>query len=72
MCAPYRAQTKGKVERFNAQVLTLLGTPAEREIITAGPFTAISEGRYLLWEPEDQSVRELNRQPPSRRRATTR
>jgi len=44
---------QGKVVRF-------------RTTIRAGPFTAISDGRYLVWEPEDQQFRELNRQPPSR------
>ncbi len=57
---------QGKVVRFRATVLTIEGTQAEREIIRAGPFTAISDGRYLVWEPEDQQFRELNRQPPSR------
>ncbi len=57
---------QGKVVRFRATVLTIEGSQAEREIIRAGPFSAISDGRYLLWEPEDQQFRELNRQPPSR------
>jgi biopolymer transport protein ExbB len=57
---------QGKVERFRTDVLTIEGSPAEREIIRAGPFTAISDGRYLLWEAADQQLRELNRQPPSR------
>ena len=57
---------QGKVVRFRATVLTIEGTQAEREVIRAGPFSAISDGRYLLWEPEDQQLRELNRQPPSR------
>ena len=57
---------QGKVVRFRATVLTIEGSQAEREIIRAGPFSAISDGRYLLWEPEDQQLRELNRQPPSR------
>jgi biopolymer transport protein ExbB len=57
---------QGKVVRFRTTVLTIEGTQAEREVIRAGPFSAISDGRYLLWEPEDQQLRELNRQPPSR------
>ena len=57
---------QGKVSRFRAKVLTIEGTQEEREVIRAGPFSAISGGRYLVWEPEDQLLRELNRQPPSR------
>jgi biopolymer transport protein ExbB len=57
---------QGKVVRYRTTVLTIEGTQAEREVIRAGPFSAISNGHYLLWEPEDQQLRELNRQPPSR------
>ncbi len=57
---------QGKVVRYRTMVLTTEGSQAEREVIRAGPFSAISDGRYLLWEPEDQQLRELNRQPPSR------
>jgi biopolymer transport protein ExbB len=57
---------QGKVSRYRTTVLTIEGTQAEREVIRAGPFSAISGGRYLVWEPEDQQLRELNRQPPSR------
>jgi biopolymer transport protein ExbB len=57
---------QGKVARYKTTVLTIEGTQAEREVIRAGPFTAISNGRFLLWEPEDQQLRELGRQPPSR------
>ncbi len=57
---------QGKVVRYRAMVLTTEGSQEEREIIRAGPFSAISDGRYLLWEPEDQQLRELQRQPPSR------
>jgi len=57
---------QGKVVRYRATVLTTEGSQAEREIIRAGPFSAIANGRYLLWEPGDQQLRELTRQPPSR------
>ena len=57
---------QGKVERYRTRVLTIGGTQEEREVIRAGPFTAISEGQFLLWEPEDQILREMGRQPPSR------
>jgi biopolymer transport protein ExbB len=57
---------QGKVARYRTTILTIEGTQAGREVIRAGPFSAISDGRYLLWEPEDQQLRELGRQPPSR------
>jgi len=57
---------QGKVTRYKAMVVTIEGTKEEREIIRAGPFTAISGGNFLHWEPADQMLRELGRQPPSR------
>jgi biopolymer transport protein ExbB len=57
---------QSRVVRYTAPVLTIEGTVAELEVIRAGPFSAISNGEYLLWEPTDQQLRELNRQPPFR------
>jgi len=57
---------QGKVSRYTAKVLTTEGDTAEREVIRAGPFTAISGVRYLLWDAREQQLSELNRQPPSR------
>jgi biopolymer transport protein ExbB len=57
---------QGKVTRYKATIVTIEGTKEERDIIRAGPFTAISEGEFLHWEPGDQMLRELGRQPPSR------
>jgi biopolymer transport protein ExbB len=57
---------QGKVARFTASVVTTGGGEAEREIIRAGPFAAISNGGYLLWDPVDQKLTELPRQPPSK------
>jgi biopolymer transport protein ExbB len=57
---------QGKVVRYRAMVLTSEGDQAEREVIRAGPFSAFADGRYLLWEPREQQLRELTRQPPSR------
>jgi biopolymer transport protein ExbB len=57
---------QGEIKRYRAKVVTIEGTQEERDIIRAGPFTAISDGAFLNWEPEDQMLRELGRQPPSR------
>jgi len=57
---------QGQVVRYRAPVLTIEGQIEEREVVRAGPFSAVSRGRYLLWEPREQKLRELTRQPPSR------
>ena len=57
---------QGKVVRYQAPVLTIDGDRVETEVIRAGPFSAIAGGKYLLWEPAEQMLRELTRQPPSR------
>jgi len=57
---------QGKVVRFTAPVLTLEGGSEERQVIRAGVFSAISNGEYLLWDPVNQRLTELARQPPSK------
>jgi len=57
---------QGKVVRYEADVLTLDGEKERQEVIRAGPFSAIANGKYLLWESADQILRELNRQPPGK------
>ena len=57
---------QGDVSRYQAPVLTTEGVVEQREVIRAGPFSAVSNGKYLLWEVEEQKLRELTRQPPSR------
>jgi len=57
---------QGEVVRYTAPVLTTGGQIEEREVVRAGPFSAVSEGKYLLWEPQQEKLRELTRQPPAR------
>ncbi|MGE4651617.1 MAG: MotA/TolQ/ExbB proton channel family protein, partial [Myxococcota bacterium] len=57
---------QGKVARFNAPVLTLSGSEENREVVRAGVFSAIAGGKYVLWDPDIQNLRELARQPPSK------
>lgn len=57
---------QGKVVRYPARVLTLEGDIEERDVIRAGVFSAMSNGKYLGWESKDQKLRELSRQPPSK------
>jgi len=54
---------QGRVVRYKAEVLGLDGQPAERDVIRAGVFSAVADGRYLAWESRDQQLRELSRQP---------
>jgi biopolymer transport protein ExbB len=57
---------QGQIVRYRAPVLTLEGQVEERDVIRAGPFSAMSRGRFLVWEPAQEKLRELSRQPPSR------
>ena len=57
---------QGQVVKYEAPVLTLGGQVEQREVVRAGPFSAVSNGGYLLWEPEEGKLRELTRQPPAR------
>jgi len=61
---------QGQVVRYRAPVLTIEGQIEERDVVRAGPFSAVSRGRYLLWEPTQEKLRELTRQPPARYVAT--
>jgi biopolymer transport protein ExbB len=57
---------QGQVVRYRAPVLTTEGQIEDRDVVRAGPFSAVSRGRYLLWEPAEEKLRELTRQPPAR------
>ncbi len=61
---------QGQVVRYRAPVLTVEGRTEERDVLRAGPFSAVSRGRYLLWEPGQEKLLELNRQPPAKYLAT--
>jgi biopolymer transport protein ExbB len=57
---------QGQVVRYSATILTTEGQTEEREVVRAGPFNAVSGGKFLLWEPGQNQLRELTRQPPSK------
>ncbi len=57
---------QGKIARYSATVLTTDGDEERREVIRAGVFSVVSDGRYLVWDTDIQKIRELNRQPPAR------
>lgn len=56
---------QGTVDRYAAPVLEPDGERRKAEVVRAGPFTAIADGRYLLWDPAEQVLREPARQPPA-------
>lgn len=57
---------QGQVVRYEADVLSAEGNLERREVVRAGVFNVMSDGRYLIWEPEQAKLRELPRQPPAR------
>jgi biopolymer transport protein ExbB len=57
---------QGQIARYTAPVLTVGGQVEDLEVIRAGPFSAMSRGRFLVWEPTEGKLRELTRQPPAK------
>jgi biopolymer transport protein ExbB len=57
---------QGKIVRYPTLVLTTEGTEERRDVMRAGVFSVVSDGRFLHWDAAIQKLRELNRQPPSR------
>lgn len=55
---------QGKVVEFTAKVTTPSGVE-DRQVVRAGPFSAISNGEYILWDSVQQKLKVLGRQPPS-------
>jgi biopolymer transport protein ExbB len=56
---------QGKTVEFSAEVYTPSGIET-RDVIRAGVFSVISDGEYLLWDPNQGQLQELSRQPPAR------
>ncbi len=60
---------QGKVATFEANVVSRRGETEARQVTRLGPFTAVSEGRFLTYEVDESGVgklKELGRQPASR------
>jgi biopolymer transport protein ExbB len=56
---------QSRVVRMTVPVLSADGeSESERQVVRVGPFTAISEGHYLRWMPDQQKLRELERPLP--------
>lgn len=56
---------QGKVVEFETTVYTPTGIET-RNVVRAGVFSVISQGEYLLWDPNQGQLQQLTRQPPSR------
>ena len=55
----------GRVARFQTEVVEANGEKREAEVVRVGAFTALSEGRYLSFEPGPNTLTVLPRQPAS-------
>jgi biopolymer transport protein ExbB len=53
----------GKVSRFTAPVIDVDGEREPREVVRIGSFSAFSDGRYLVFDPQAGALAELTRQP---------
>jgi biopolymer transport protein ExbB len=56
---------QGKIVSFDSEVYTPSGIET-RSVTRAGVFSVISEGEYLLWDPNLGQLQQLSRQPPGR------
>jgi biopolymer transport protein ExbB len=54
--------TEGKVLRFKAPVAQLDGTPQEADVVTIGPFTAVTDGHFLGYLPNSKMLTRLDGQ----------
>lgn len=60
----------GKVSRVQAPVVGRDGQQSRAEVVMAGPFVALADGDYLLYQPDSQRLQVAGRQPGSRGLAT--
>lgn len=56
----------GEIVTFEAPVDLADGQEAVSQVARIGPFTAVSDGKYLVWDEKLQSLEELGRQPADR------
>lgn len=56
----------GKVARFETDVIPVDGPKQTREVVRVGTFNIVSDGNYLAYKPESNSVVILPTQPSSR------
>lgn len=56
---------QGKVSKFTADVALADGASASQEITRIGPFVAFADGRYLVYDGQQNKLQFLARQPQS-------
>ena len=56
----------GKVVTFKAEVIEPDGNKVNKDVIRVGSFNLISDGKYLVFDGDTQTLSELARQPASR------
>ena len=56
----------GRVETFTANVILPAGETSEQTVVRVGTFNLASNGKYLSFSPENNSIAELGRQPSGR------
>ncbi|HEX7081329.1 MAG TPA: MotA/TolQ/ExbB proton channel family protein [Gammaproteobacteria bacterium] len=56
---------QGEVARYTTTVVQPSGEPVEAEVVRIGPFTAMSDGRFLSYLPELETLSVLPRQLPN-------
>lgn len=59
----------GKVAKYQAIVIKPDGSESEQTITRVGPFTAVSDGKFMNYLPGDKKLTELTVQPASRFRS---
>ncbi|SFC72504.1 MotA/TolQ/ExbB proton channel family protein [Pseudoalteromonas denitrificans] len=57
---------QGKVKRFESEVIISGGSKIKQEVVRVGAFNLISNGKYLEYNDNTQSLSELTRQPTGR------
>lgn len=57
------AAAQGQVVRFQAPVVSVDGNEANATVVRIGPFTALSDGKFVDYLSETQRLTELARQP---------
>jgi len=60
------ATETGKITRFTAPVNKLNGEVVEQEIVRVGGYNLISDGQYVVYDIDNNVIKELPAQPPAR------
>ncbi|MEL6544363.1 MAG: MotA/TolQ/ExbB proton channel family protein, partial [Myxococcota bacterium] len=56
----------GEIVKFEAPVINADGTEQTKSVARVGPFTSVADDKYVVWDMENQKLKELGRQPATR------